>query len=112
MHHDPIVVLIRYRALPGREEAARRELAALIGKVAAREPDCLGITMLGRPEEPAEILLHELWTAREAYLGPHLQTPHLLEFIGRAPELFAGPPEITLWDRLGGAPAEPASARR
>jgi quinol monooxygenase YgiN len=97
MSNDEVVVLIRYRAQPGREEVATRELAALIAVVRSAEPACFGITMLRDASEPAQILLYERWTDREAYLGPHMETPHLRAFKARAGELFAGPPEITFW---------------
>jgi quinol monooxygenase YgiN len=98
MNTPPILVLITYRAQPGREEAAVRDLGALIATVRAKEPDCLGITMLTDAADPARILLYERWTSREAYLGPHLQTPHLRAFRERAATLFAGPPEIVFWN--------------
>lgn len=93
----PIVVLIGYRALPGKEDAATRELSDLITTVRTSEADCLGITLFRDPMDPTRILLHELWTSRDAYLGPHMQTPHLTAFRERAASLFAGPPEIAFW---------------
>ena len=59
------------------------------------------IRVLTDLSEPRRILLVEEWTSREAYEGPHFGTPHLRAFIGRAPELFAGPPDITFWDGRG-----------
>ncbi|HYG67907.1 MAG TPA: putative quinol monooxygenase [Anaeromyxobacteraceae bacterium] len=97
MNSDSVVVLISYRAQPGREDAATRDLAALIATVRSIEPDCLGITMLRDPSDPTRLLLHELWTSREAYLGPHMQTPHLRAFRERAGAYFTGPPEIAFW---------------
>jgi quinol monooxygenase YgiN len=97
MNTQPVVVLIHYRALAGQEEVAARELAALIEKVVASEPDCSGITMLRESADPTRILLHELWTTREAYLGPHMRTPHIQDFVRRAGEFMAGPPEISFW---------------
>ena len=98
MSAHPVKVVITYRAQPGREEAARRDLAALIATVREKEPDCLGITMLTGAEDAARILLYETWTSREAYEGPHMRTPHLTAFRERAPGLFAGPPDIVFWN--------------
>jgi quinol monooxygenase YgiN len=103
MPNEAVVVLIRYQAQPGREAAARGALTALVATVVAREPDCHGITMLEDAGDPARILLYERWSDREAYAGPHLQTPHLLAFVARAGELFTGPPEITFWREVGAA---------
>jgi quinol monooxygenase YgiN/limonene-1,2-epoxide hydrolase len=99
---DPIVVLIEYRMLAGAEARARHQIDALVATVVASEPDCLGITVLQDHDDPARLLLHERWTSREAYLGPHMQTPHLRAFIAGAAELFAGPPAISFW-RAGAA---------
>jgi quinol monooxygenase YgiN len=97
----PVVVQIQYRAQPGREDLAAREIGALIATVQREEPDCLGITMLRSADDPARLLLHERWTSRAAYFGPHMQTPHIQAFIGRAPAFVAGPPEITVWEVVG-----------
>lgn len=90
-------VIIRYRTLPDRHEDAIRELRSLIATVVAKEPDCKGIKLLQEASDPTSLLLDELWTSREAYLGPHLQTPHLLAFKAKAAQWFAGPPEISFW---------------
>lgn len=97
MSTAPVVVQIHYRAQPGKEAEAAREIAALIATVQREEPDCLGITMLRSADDPARILLHERWTSREAYFGAHMQTPHIRAFIAAAPALVTGPPEISVW---------------
>jgi quinol monooxygenase YgiN len=96
-----VVVVIRYRALPGRETVARAELAKLVATVLAEEGACGGIRMLVDAADPAAILLVEEWPDRASYLGPHFETPHLKAFIARAGEWFAGPPEIGFWDEVG-----------
>jgi quinol monooxygenase YgiN len=42
------------------------------------------------------MLLIEEWTSEAAYTGPHMQTPHLQAFIGRAGAFLAGPPDIRI----------------
>ena len=100
MTTDSVIVLIYYRALPGREELAARELSSLIATVVAEEPACSGITMFQDAADPSHILLHERWTSRDAYLGPHMQTPHIQDFKRRAGELMAGPPDISFWNAV------------
>lgn len=95
-----VTVVITYQAQPGRGEAARDELGALIAKVVSTEPDCLGIRLLQDSADADRFLLIEEWTSEEAYKGPHMTTPHLLAFIGRAREFLAGPPEIRFWRGL------------
>jgi quinol monooxygenase YgiN len=92
------VVVIRYRALPGREVIARSDLAKLVATVLAEESACRGIRMLVDADDPAAILLVEEWPDRASYLGPHFETPHIRAFIARVGEWFAGPPEIGFWD--------------
>ncbi len=92
-----VVVIIPYQAQPGKGEVARRELSALIAEVLSKEPACLGITLHQDPEDDTRFLLYERWTDRDAYTGPHMQTPHIQAFIARAPGFVAGPPTITFW---------------
>lgn len=94
---DPIVVLVRYQAQPDRVEEALAELAALIATVRAAEPDCGGITMIQDTADLARIQLVEHWPSPEAFLGPHLEQPHIQAFIARAPTFLAGPPDISFW---------------
>jgi quinol monooxygenase YgiN len=93
-----ITVVIDYRTRPDRVEPAFAELEALVRTVVATEPDCHGIRLLQDSADPARALLYEEWTSREAYLGPHLQTPHIQAFRAKASTLFAGPPDIQFWN--------------
>ena len=103
MDRDETIVLIRYRALAGREQELKSGLEALVATVVREEPDCRGIRMLAAVDDPAHVLLVERWTSREAYLGPHLETPHLRAFRERAALLVAGPPDVTFWRETGAA---------
>ena len=105
----PITVLIADRALPGEAARAVRELGELIASVFSLEPDCLAIRMLRDEADPERLLLVEAWTSRAAYLGPHLETPHLGAFRARAAEFLAGPPEISFWSTVADATARPAA---
>ena len=82
-------VLIEYRARPEVVAQAVSELDALLATVVATETDCFGIRMLQDPADPARILLDEEWSSKEAYLGPHFETPHFMAFVARAPALFS-----------------------
>jgi quinol monooxygenase YgiN len=106
---EPVTVVIVYRAQPGKHDVASRRLAALVETVVAREAGCLGIAMCQDPADPARFLLYERWSDRAIYLGPHMNTPHLLQFIGQAEQFLAGPPRISLWHEV--LDARPPSAR-
>lgn len=97
MSPSPVTVLIEYRARPEHVDQALSDLDRLVATVVATEPDCFEIRILRDPEDPARLLLNETWTSREAYLGPHFQTPHLLAFREKSQGLFAGPPVIQFW---------------
>jgi quinol monooxygenase YgiN len=84
MRPSAVTVLIEYRALPGQAERAIADLERLVAIVVREEPDCFGIRLLQDAGDPERLLLDEQWSSREAYLGPHLQTAHLQEFIAQA----------------------------
>ncbi|HXU32329.1 MAG TPA: putative quinol monooxygenase [Thermoanaerobaculia bacterium] len=90
-------VAITYQAQSDQIDNAVGALTDLIATVVATEPDCFSIQLYQDPADPARIFLFEEWTSREAYLGPHLQTPHLLAFKASSGPLFVGPPERSFW---------------
>ena len=96
------VVLVSYRALPGRIDEALAAIGALIATVQAVEPDCRGITMLQDAGDPTHIKLVERWTSREMFLGPHMNQPHIRSFIQSASAFLTGPPDITFWRQVSG----------
>jgi quinol monooxygenase YgiN len=95
-----ITVIIKYQAQPGKAAVARDELAALVATVVAQEPACLGIGLHQDLNDETQFLLYERWTDQAAYLGPHMQTPHLQAFIARAPGFLSGPPDISFWSQV------------
>jgi quinol monooxygenase YgiN len=96
------VVVVSYRSAPGASDEARREIAALVATVLAKEPDCRGIDLLQDANDPTRFTLIERWPSREAFLGPHMQQPHIQSFIQRAGAFLAGPPELSFWHAVGG----------
>lgn len=99
MPRNSIKVLIVYQAQPGRASDGLSALSTLVATVVAEEPACLGITIHQDVSDPTRILLDEEWIDKPSYVGPHMQTPHIRAFIQTAPELFAGPPDISFWER-------------
>lgn len=97
------VVLISYRSLPDQSDAARRALGALVATVLAREPACSGITLLQDSNDSTRFTLIERWPSQDAFLGPHMQQPHIQSFIQGAGAFLAGPPDISFWHAAGGA---------
>lgn len=97
-----IVVIVSYRTLPDHVDRARREIGALVSTVQSREPECGGITILQDASDPTRITLIEHWPSHEAYVGPHLQQPHIQEFIQSSGAFLAGRPDISFWNPVGG----------
>ena len=100
MSPTQVIVVIAYRAQPGKGPAARAALTGIIASVLAKEPDCLGIELLQDTGDDTRVLLDETWTSQAAYTGPHMQTPHIKTFIEAAAGLFTGPPDISFWHEL------------
>lgn len=98
-----VVVTVAYRARADRVDVARAQIRALVDSVLAREPECAGIRMLQDADDATRFLLVEHWPGRDVFLGPHMQQPHIREFIAGAGEFLAGPPDIAFWDDLGPA---------
>lgn len=96
--HQPVAVLIHYRARPGSEDAAGSALAGLIEKVVRLESACISIDLCRDAENPGSFMLYEIWTDKAAYTGEHMRTPHIQAFIARAGTMFVGPPDITFWN--------------
>ena len=91
------VVIVSYRSQPGRQDRTKFQLEKIVSDVLRQEPDCGGIEMLQAHDDPTRITLVERWSSREVFLGPHLQTEHILAFIARSEEFLAGPPDISFW---------------
>jgi quinol monooxygenase YgiN len=94
------VVLVSYRALPGRIDEALAAIGTLIAAVRAVESDCGGITLLQDAGDPTHIRLVERWTSQEVFLGTHMRQPHIQAFIQSASSFLTGPPDITFWRQV------------
>jgi len=99
MNGNPITVLIYYQAKPGMEDVTKQELTALIASVVS-EPACISINLHQDPDDPTRFMLYENWADKDFYIGEHLQTPHIQNFIQRAEGFLVAPPEISFWELL------------
>lgn len=94
-----LTVVAILKAKPGKEAALREALLGLI-PITRQEPGCLNYDLHVSTEHPGEFVFHENWTSRQ-HLADHLARPHLKALAARADELFAEPPSITTWERIG-----------
>jgi len=95
-----IVVMVRYVAQAGQEQVAAQEISALVATVLAKERECGGIMIVRQADEGARITLIEHWPSRQAFIGRHMQQPHVQSFIRRAGAFLDGPPEIAFCNRI------------
>lgn len=91
-----LIVLVKYKTLPGKDSLALSTLKSLIAKV-KEEPNFVNIIIHIDPSDKSNILLYEKWANEDYYKGEHMKTPHLLQFMNDARSFLGGPPEITFW---------------
>ena len=96
-------VVITCKIQPGKSAFARQEFSAIIKTVVTNEAFCHGIDLHVDPEDPDRLLLIEYWDSKEVFTGPHMQTPHMIEFLGRAEAFLAGTPDFGFWQLLSAA---------
>lgn len=99
MNAAPLTVVATLKAKPGREAEVRQVLLALIPPT-RQEPGCLNYDLHQAIGDPATFLFHENWASKQ-HLDDHLARPHLQALLARAEELFAEPPQIALWEKIG-----------
>jgi len=91
-----MVVLVKYKALENKANAAINGMTSLINSV-RKEPHFVQIKILLDPKDSSNIMLYEEWSNAEYYSGAHMQTQHLQNFILSSRSFLAGPPDITMW---------------
>jgi quinol monooxygenase YgiN len=104
LNTQSVTVLIACRIVPDKIDIARREFTSIIANVVANEAACHGIRLQQDVDEPRRLLLIEEWDSKEAFTGPHMQTPHMQGFLERAQKFLAGPPEFRFGREIATAP--------
>ena len=95
MRSDEVTVLIRMQLRPESVEQGKSDLLGLARQVISVEPDCLAIELAQDMDDHTRITMIEKWSTREAYEGPHMQSPHMQAFIEQSAGYFVGPPDIS-----------------
>jgi quinol monooxygenase YgiN len=99
-----VTVLIACPIVPDKVDLARREFTAIISTVVTNEAACRSIRLQLDIDDPNRLLLIEEWDSKEAFTGPHMQTPHMQAFLQRAKEFLAGTPEFRFGREIAAAP--------
>ncbi len=103
MNKEPIMVLVKYLAQPGKDQVALQALSALVATVRSSELECRGISILRDAAVPGTIMLVEHWSDHATFVGPHMQQLHIQAFMEQAGDFLAGPPDISFWQAVSGA---------
>jgi quinol monooxygenase YgiN len=96
MADNKVTVVARIKAKPGLERQVAEALSSLV-QPTRKESGCVNYDLHQSPEDKTVFLFYENWISKRD-LDQHLETPHMRDFLGKAPNLLAEPVEITLWD--------------
>lgn len=99
MAEKEITVLARIKIKKGMEEEVKKELLSLIGPTRS-EKGCLRYDLHQSMEDQSQFMFYENWASKKD-LDEHLNMPYMKAHLEKASKIFAKPPEITLWEKLG-----------
>lgn len=94
---EAVTLTVILRAREGQETLLEAELRALLSP-SRKEEGCLRYDLHRSIEIPGALLLHEVWTNREAHTE-HVNTPHFLRWNARKDALLASR-EGTFWKQI------------
>ena len=95
-----VTVVITSAIKPGKIEIAKRALNTVIKTVIEQESACQEIRVYDDPKNPLRLLIIEKWISEEIFLGPHMQTPHMMAFMKTAESFLDGKAEFTFWNEF------------
>ncbi len=95
---DLLTVIASMRAKPGKEQALREALEALIAPT-VKEDGYVNYDLHQGVEDPAVFFFYENWESGEA-LDAHLAAPHLVAFVGRMGDLLDGGLQVSRLRRI------------
>jgi len=94
---DAVTLIVILRAREGQETLLEAELRALVGP-SRKEESCLRFDLHRSIDAPGALLLHEVWTSREAHTE-HMHTPHFLRWNARKDALLASR-DANFWQQI------------
>jgi quinol monooxygenase YgiN len=95
MPENKVTVVALFRAKPGKEEAIRQAIEAVIAPTRA-EPGCINYDLHQSTEDPSVLMLYENWNSKKD-LDEHLAMPYLKGLLAKADDLLAEPIDIKLY---------------
>lgn len=94
---DAVTLIVILRAREGQETLLEAELRALVSP-SRKEEGCLRYDLHRSIDTPGALMLHEVWTSREAHTE-HTHTPHFLRWNARKDALLASR-EGNFWQQI------------
>lgn len=94
---EAVTLTVILRAREGQETLLEAELRALVSP-SRKEEGCLRYDLHRSVDIPGALLLHEVWTNREAHTE-HVNTPHFLRWNARKDALLASR-DGTFWKQI------------
>jgi len=98
MAQQKITVVAQIRAKEGMEEKVKQELLGLVGPTRS-EKGCIKYDLHQSADKKSLFMFYENWASKED-LDEHARAPHMKAHMQKARELFAEPPQITLWEAI------------
>ena len=94
---DAVTQIVILRAREGQETLLEAELRAMVGP-SRKEEGCLRYDLHRSIDIPGALLLHEVWTSRDAHTE-HMNTPHFLRWNARKDALLASR-DANFWKQI------------
>ena len=94
---DAVTLIVLLRARDGQETILEAELGALVAPT-RKEDGCLRFDLHRAVDAPGSLLLHEVWSSRDAHTE-HTHTPHVLRWNARKDALLASR-DATFWTQV------------
>jgi quinol monooxygenase YgiN len=98
MSENPIRVVARFKAKPGRIEDLKRVLTGFVAPTRA-EDGCIIYDLLENNGDPTDLTFVEEWTSEEA-LEKHLASEHIARGRAELPELLEGEGDIRVYRQI------------
>src|SRR5467141_2020522 len=94
---EAVTLIVILRAREGQETLLEAELRAMVGPT-RKEEGCLRYDLHRSIDIPGALLLHEVWTSREAHTE-HTHSPHFLRWNARKDALLASR-DANFWKQI------------
>ncbi len=98
MADKKVTVVAQIRAKSGMEEKVKQELLSLVGPTRT-EAGCINYDLHQSVEDKSLFMFYENWVSKK-HLDEHLAMPYMKSHLEKAKGMLAGPPEITLWEKI------------